>query len=174
MINDDNKHNLSRKSIILSITVVILLLLTNITIGDKNLDIQGNKYVQDTDFDDCESTEVLVDKIVSPPSRGMTGTYDIIARFSSVEIIMNGINDIDENEPWIKHEESPDDNNTPFIEFYTSCDEDFMYIAFENETGRCILVEIFIDKNMRSLSISPIQLVSQSPALPPCAHQPLQ
>ena len=63
IIYSNNKHNLSRKTFILSITVVILILLTNITIGDKTLDIQGNKYVQDTDFDDCESTEVIVDKI---------------------------------------------------------------------------------------------------------------
>jgi len=156
MINDKNKYKNTRKTMIFSIVIVILLLLTNITIGDISINLQKNMIPEPTEFDDCESDEVIVNSIISPPSRGMTGIYDITASFTSVEIIMNGIMDYDQNEPWIKHEESPDNNNTPQLEFYTSCDEEFMYIAFENETGKILSGEIFVDKNMNGIWDGPI------------------
>ena len=149
----NNYNNISygkamKKSMLLIITISILLLSSNITLGNTPPDYTKEEKPKDTEFDDCESTEVTVNGITSPPFLGKTGTYDVTGSFTAVGITVNGNNNHNENEPWIEHKESPDNNGTPQINFYISCDEEFMYIAFENNTGSIQKGKIFIDKNM--------------------------
>ena len=139
-----------KKKVVLSVILAVLILLPSTAIGNDYPDFPGTPAPADTDFDDCDSVEVMVGEIISPPSSGMTGAYDITANFTAVEIIINGIRDYDENEPWIEHELSPDNNGTPHVHFYTSCDEDYMYVAFENQTDGILAGELFIDKNMNN------------------------
>lgn len=104
-------------------------------------------------IDDDMTPEVVVKDIIEPPSHAPLGLHDITAQFSTVGIIVNGIRDVDENEPWVEHWESPDDNGTPCVNIYTACDEDYIYIAFENQTGSLPVKagELFIDTNMNGI-----------------------
>jgi len=140
------KRNNQAQKIIFSVVLTLLLLLPNTAIGNDNS--PEGPALTGINFDDCESVEVTVGEIISPPSRGMIGNYDITANFTAVGIIINGIRDYDENEPWVEHEASPDINGTPYVHFYTSCDETYMYVAFENQTDGILAGEIYIDKNM--------------------------
>jgi hypothetical protein len=142
------KRNNQEQKIIFSVVLTLLLLLPNTAIGNDYSNFPEAPALTGIDFDDCESVEVTVGEIISPPSNGMIGTYDITANFTAVGIIINGIRDYDENEPWIEHEASPDNNGTPYVHFYTSCDENYMYVAFENQTDGILAGEIYIDKNM--------------------------
>jgi hypothetical protein len=139
----DKKCKSRGKRIIFSLLVAFLLFLSNTVMVTSN---GGGQTFED----DCETVEVSVDEIISPPSYGMKGFYDITAEFTAVGIMINGIRDYEDNEPWIEHELSPDNNGTPHVHFYTSCDEDYMYVAFENQTDGILAGELFIDKNMNN------------------------
>jgi hypothetical protein len=143
-------HIYQKKKIVFSVVLAVLMLLPSTAIGNNYPDFPGAPAPTDTDSDDCDSVEVMVGEIISPPSNGMTGTYDVTVNFTAVEIIINGIRDYDENEPWVEHELSPDNNGTPHVHFYTSCDEEYMYVAFENQTDGILAGELFIDKNMNN------------------------
>ena len=151
------KYIYQKKKVVISVILVAFMLLPSTAIGNNNPDFLESPAKTDIDFDDCDSAEVIVGEIISPPSNGMTGIYDITAHFTAVKIIINGIRDYDENEPWIEHESSPDNNGTPHIHFYTSCDEYFMYLAFENQTEGILSGEIFIDKNMNNIWDGPYE-----------------
>ena len=141
--NIGNKKYNIWKLLILPIIISILLLLPTITIGSIS------------SVNDDDAPEISIDEIISPPSYGKTGNYDVTVRFTTVGIIINGSRDY--NEPWVRHEESPDNNGTPNIDFYTSCDEDYMYVAFENQTDGILAGEIFIDKNMNGTWDGPFE-----------------
>ena len=150
----NKKYIYQKKKVVLSVILAVLMLLPSTAIGRNTY-----AYLEDEQIrlkDDCQSLEVNIDKIISPPSNGPTGKYPVIVDFTAVGIDINGTKDQNMNginhfdEPWIEHEKSfPDGDNDaePKIHFYTSCDEKFMYIAFENETGSLTSAEIFIDEN---------------------------
>ncbi len=98
-------------------------------------------------FDDCESSEIIVNEIISPYCYINPGEHSVIASFLSSSIRINGQHDVDMNEPWIEHENSPDTDGFPHVNFSTSCDNDFMYLAFENEDYQITDGELFIDTN---------------------------
>lgn len=127
----NKKYDIWNLLILLIISMILLLPTT--TIGS-------------TSNHDDDTPEIFINEIISPPSHGKTGNYDVTVSFTAVGIIINGSRDY--NEPWIEHEESPDNDADPNINFYTSCDEENMYIAFENQTDGVLAGEIFIDKNM--------------------------
>ncbi len=142
-------YNIQKWKIIFSVALALLLAFPSMAIGDNYRAPAGEGLPTDVGFDDCESTEVTVDGILSPPSHGWVGLHDVTANFGVVGITINGNRDVDENEPWVEHETSPDNNGTPNVKIYTSCDENFMYVAFENETGNQPVTagEIFVDYN---------------------------
>ena len=153
------KNNLNNqykiKTIFFSLLTTITLVFSSTAIGsishfeDRITNYTPPEIITSTNgfIDDCDSVEVTVGDIISPPSYGMMGSYDITTEFTAVGIQVNGGNDIEDNEPWIEHEESPDTIGCPIINFYTSCDEENMYIAFKNKSGGISFGEIFIDKN---------------------------
>ena len=141
MLSSKRKYNYSHEKLILSILIALMMVIP------VNFVLATGPSDPEYDFDDCESSEVIVGDILSPPSIGMTGSYDITAEFTAVGIIMNGSKDTYQNEPWIEHELSPDNIGTPNVNFYTSCDDNYMYVAFENISDGIMAFELFIDKN---------------------------
>ncbi|HID25415.1 MAG TPA: hypothetical protein EYP23_03000 [Thermoplasmata archaeon] len=100
-----------------------------------------NGYVDDPE------AELVIGDIISPPSSGPTGTYDVTVNFTAFTVTLDGL--ITSEEQWMEHSESPDTTGTPTVRFYTACDGNYMYVAFENDAGDLVRVkiEIFIDKN---------------------------
>jgi hypothetical protein len=147
-----SKKSLSKQKTILTIIMAILVISSGLVTADIKETPKPTIAITEADFDDCDTQEVLVSGIISPPINGRTGTYDVTAEFTSVGIIINGEHDVDENEPWIEHYSSPDDYGIPEVNIYTSCDEHFIYIAFETfpQNDEIIAFEIFLDMNINN------------------------
>jgi hypothetical protein len=108
-----SKKSLSKQKTILTIIMAILVISSGLVTADIKETPKPTIAITEADFDDCDTQEVLVSGIISPPINGRTGTYDVTAEFTSVGIIINGEHDVDENEPWIEHYSSPDDYGIP-------------------------------------------------------------
>lgn len=137
--------SLGRTKILVSILIAFTLLVPSFGLATD----QNPEPLKADVEDDCETSEVIIDDILSPASHVNTGKHDITASFTSVAIKVNGQYDKELNEPWREHIKSPDTTGTPQAYIYTSCDEDYMYIAFENfsECDQILAGEIFLDMN---------------------------
>ncbi len=139
--------NLGRAKTLVSILIAFALLMPSFGLAaDQN---QNPDTIEADVEDDCETAEVIVDEIISPESHVNTGEHDITAKFTTVSINVNGQYDKELNEPWVEHSMSPDTTGTPKANFYTSCDENYIYLAFENlsESNPILAGELFIDIN---------------------------
>jgi len=96
-------------------------------------------------YDDSDA-EVVVG-IVSPPSSGPTGSYPVTVSITAFTVNVDGI--IRPQEQWMEHDNSPDTSGTPIVRFYVACDEDYTYVAFENDAGDLYntKIDLFIDEN---------------------------
>ena len=144
-----SKHNILGKfgnmKTLVTIFIAFALLMPSFGLAD---DEESKPIILDTDVEDnCDTAEVEVTKIIQPKDIISTGEHEVTASFTTVGINVNGQYDEELNEPWMEHEESPDTNGTPKAHIFTSCDDEYNYVAFEkfSECDPIIAGELFLD-----------------------------
>ncbi|KAA0008735.1 MAG: hypothetical protein FE042_01220 [Thermoplasmata archaeon] len=129
------------KKMLLSIAVLTIVMASFDVIAEEG---SSPPKVMKIDDDDPEFT---IEDIVSPPSKGGTGTYPIIVNFTANTITTDGL--IEGEEQWVDCEDSPDSTGDFSVNFYTACDPNYVYVAFSNDTGILYqsTIYIYIDEN---------------------------